>query len=1041
MISQKRYERLCELFTATFELSAQERAAALAQRCADDPSLRDEVEAMVARHAEDAAVLGTAALGVDATALRSGVRPAANLEGKRISHYHLKRAIGAGGMGAVYEAVQERPRRTVAVKVMNRGLRSRSSARRFEYESQILGRLRHPGIAQVFEAGTFQENDEAVPYFAMEYIPGARTISQYANSTRLGTQERLELFIKVCHAVHHGHQKGVIHRDLKPANILVDGNGEPKIIDFGVARSTDSDMAVTTLQTDVGQLIGTLQYMSPEQCAADPHDLDTRSDIYSLGVVLFELLTDQLPYDVTKSPVHEAVQVVREATPIKPSTIDRTLRGDLETITLKALEKDRERRYASAIDLAQDLRRYLNHEPIQARPPSAMYHLRRFVRRNRPMTFAAATIVLVLVGGIVATSWQSVLADDARELAVQARDEEAKQRLLANDARELAVQARDEEADQRRLAEAVYEFMHHTLTAFPPGHHDITLREVLDGAAATIDGEFPDQPLVEAEVRYMIWSMYANLGEYALAEPHARQMLAIRRRELGAEDPQTLAGMDLLARVLQLQGNLAEAERLFSQVLETRRRVLDEENNLTFEVMNNLALVMYKDHRAKDAEPLLRRVVEFQRRHFGDEHTETLTSMNNLALVLSEQGKLAEAEPFYRRTLEIGRRTAGNEGSISKINNLAWHYLDMGKPAQAEPLFLEALELIPRVHHEAHPNILLTTEGLAEALRTMDRFDEGEQLLRKTLQTIRSHYGPENATTLAAMNYLAVFLQKAEDPQKFAEAEPLLRESLEINRRTRGEHTATAHALHNLAMQLWWQGDLAAAEPLLDQAIELYRQIGGEESSNTLHALHGYAGLLADLERPAEAEKVYQQVLEARRRILGEENASTLTSMNRLAMLYHKQGRNEKAEPLFHQLLEFDRHRYGEEHSSTIGSMLNLASAWREMGKLDEAEALFTKALETAKRVLPAGDRMIANCQSGYGVCLTKLEQFPEAQEQLLAAYERIKGTIGEGEQRTLKRLVELYEAWGKAEEAEKWRALVEEPAEQLQVLEEGEAG
>ena len=483
MISQERYERLCELFTATFELSAEQRSAVLAERCDDDPSLRDEVEAMVARHAEDAAVLGTSALGVDATVLR----PAANLEGKRISHYHLKRAIGAGGMGAVYEAVQERPRRTVAVKVMNRGLRSRSSARRFEYESQILGRLRHPGIAQVFEAGTFQENEETVPYFAMEYIPGARTISQYANSTRLSTPERLELFIKVCHAVHHGHQKGVIHRDLKPANILVDGNGEPKIIDFGVARSTDSDMAVTTLQTDVGQLIGTLQYMSPEQCAADPHDLDTRSDIYSLGVVLFELLTDQLPYDVTKSPVHEAVQVVREATPIKPSTIDRTLRGDLETITLKALEKDRERRYASAIDLAQDLRRYLNHEPIQARPPSAMYHLRRFVRRNRPMAFAAAAIVLVLVGGIVATSWQSVLANDARELAVQARDEEADQRTKAE--------------TEKALAEAVYEFMHHTLTAFPPGHHDITLREVLDGAAATIDGEFPDQPLVEAEVR------------------------------------------------------------------------------------------------------------------------------------------------------------------------------------------------------------------------------------------------------------------------------------------------------------------------------------------------------------------------------------------------------------------------------------------------------------------------------------------------------------------------------------------------------------
>ncbi|MEE9129096.1 MAG: serine/threonine-protein kinase [Phycisphaerales bacterium] len=694
MISQERYERLCESFTATFQLSAQERAAVLGERCADDPSLRDEVEAMVAGHAEDASPLASAALGLDAAALTACVGPATNLEGKRISHYHLKRAIGIGGMGAVYEAVQERPHRTVAVKVMNRGLRSRSSARRFEYESQILGRLRHPGIAQVFEAGTFKDNDESVPYFAMEYIPGARTISEYAKSTNLGTRERLELFIKVCHAVHHGHQKGVIHRDLKPANILVDGNGEPKIIDFGVARSTDSDMAVTTRQTDVGQLIGTLQYMSPEQCAADPHDLDTRSDIYALGVVLFELLTDQLPYDVTKSPVHEAVQVVREATPIRPSTIDRTLRGDLETITLKALEKDRERRYPSAVDLAQDLRRFLNHEPIQARPPSAMYHLHRFVRRNRPMAFAAAAIVVVLVGGIVTTSRQAVMANDARELAVQARDEEADQRAKA-------------ETD-KALAEAVYEFMHHMLTAFPPGHHDITLREVLDGAAETIDGEFPDQPLVEAEVRYMIWSMYVKLGDYHLAEPHAREMVAIRERELGEEDPQTLLAMDRLARGLNHQGKRTLAERLFRQVLDSRRRVLGEEHYLTVEVMNNLGMVLQEDGRAKEAEPLIRRAWEVQARIFGDEHTETLTSMNNLALALTRQGKLADAEPLYERSLEIRRKTVGNEdpGTITNMNNLAWHYLDMDKPAEAEPLFREALELSRRVHGETHPRIV-----------------------------------------------------------------------------------------------------------------------------------------------------------------------------------------------------------------------------------------------------------------------------------------------------------------------------------------------
>ncbi|MEE8154216.1 MAG: serine/threonine-protein kinase [Phycisphaerales bacterium] len=1026
MISQERYERLCELFTATFELSAQERAAVLAERCADDPSLRDEVEAMVARHAEDASPMDSAALGVDLAALRSCVRPATNLEGKRISHYHLKRAIGAGGMGAVYEAVQERPHRTVAVKVMNRGLRSRSSARRFEYESQILGRLRHPGIAQVFEAGTFKDNDESVPYFAMEYIPGARTISEYAKSTNLGTRERIELFIKVCHAVHHGHQKGVIHRDLKPANILVDGNGEPKIIDFGVACSTDSDMAVTTLQTDVGQLIGTLQYMSPEQCAADPHDLDTRSDIYALGVVLFELLTDQLPYDVTKSPVHEAVQAVREATPIRPSTIDRTLRGDLETITLKALEKDRERRYASAVDLAQDLRRFLNHEPIQARPPSAMYHLHRFVRRNRPMAFAAAAIVVVLVGGIVTTSRQAVIADDARQLAEQARDEEADQRAKA-------------ETDKARK-EAVYEFMHEMITGEATGDpaltavelRGLTVSEMVHRAAATIDGEFPDQPLVEAEVRYMILGMYYKFGDYHLAEPHAREMVAIRERELGEDDPETLVAVNILAEMVQYQhGRNAEAARLYRRVLDSRHRVLGEEHYLTVEAMGNLGLMLQEDGRAKEAEPLHRRAVEGNRRIFGDESQETLTSMNNLALALSRQGKLADAEPLYKRTLEIGRRTAGNEGSISKINNLAWHYLDMGKPTEAEPLFRELLDLSRRVHGETHPRIVLSTDSLATALRMMDRFDEGERLLRQTLDTVRDQLGNEHPTTLLGMNRLALLLQKAEKAQKYAEAEPLLREALEIRLRTQGDHNpATANAMHNLAMQLRWQGDLAASEPLFDQAIELYRQIGGEEHWGTLHALDNYAGLLGDLDRPAEAEEVCRQVLEVRQRVLGDEDPATLLSMSRLATLYHKQGRNEHAEPLFRQVLESNRRRHGEEHSNTIGSMVNLALAWREMGKLEQAEALCREAIETAMRVLPADDRIIAMCQSGYGACLTKLEQFPEAEERLLAAYERLKETIGEGEQQTLQRLVELYEAWGKPDEAAQWRAKLFELAD-----------
>ncbi len=365
---------------------------------------------------------------------------------RRIGHYTVKRLIGTGGMGAVYEAVQEQPRRVVALKVLRAGIAGKSALRRFEYESQLLARLRHPGIAQVYEAGTHESEHGAVPFFAMEYIPGARTITDFAAAKKLGTRERMELLARVCDAVHHGHQKGIIHRDLKPGNILVDSAGDPKIIDFGVARATDSDMAVTTLQTDIGQLIGTLQYMSPEQCAADPHDIDTRSDVYALGVVLYELLCGKMPYDVSRSAIAEATRKIREEEPAKLSTLDRTLRGDPETIALKALEKERERRYRSAADLADDIRRCLKGEPISARPPSVAYQVRVFAKRHRVLVVAVIVVVAVMTAAAAVSGRYWYDAARARDAAIAALK-------AADEARSAEVEAKSREREARRAAE------------------------------------------------------------------------------------------------------------------------------------------------------------------------------------------------------------------------------------------------------------------------------------------------------------------------------------------------------------------------------------------------------------------------------------------------------------------------------------------------------------------------------------------------------------------------------------------------------------
>ncbi len=907
-----------------------ERAAFLAAHC-PDPALRARVEAILAAHEGAGGFLGRPADPAGTGAFAPGpddeadvpAAPPAEGPGTRIGPYKLLRQIGEGGMGVVWMAEQEKPvRRMVALKVIKPGMDSRQVVARFEAERQALALMDHLNIAKVLDAGTTAGGR---PYFIMELVKGV-PITKFCDEHRLTPRERLELFIPVCRAVQHAHQKGVIHRDLKPSNVLVclyDGRPVPKVIDFGVAKALHQKLTDRTMFTEFGAVIGTLEYMAPEQAELSQLDIDTRADLYSLGVLLYELLTGTTPFDrkrLRQAAFDELLRMIREEEPPRPSTrlsgsdelpsiaanrrtepkkLGRLVRGELDWIVMKCLEKDRARRYETASGLADDLRCYLAHEPVEAGPPSAVYRVRKFVRRNKGPVAAAAAGLLLLVAGVAGSTWQAVRA--TREAA---RANQAEQR------------ARDEAA----VAQAVNGFVNNDLLGKADAEdvvnpdmtpiRDIKLRTVLDRAAAAIGGKFENQPLVEASLRWTLGNTYTTLKEFDAAQPHAERAYEIRRRELGEEHLSTMDALILLG-------------------------IIDVEKT-----------------RPEQAGPRLAKVLEVRRRELGDDHRDTLFVSYLLALTQMDRGNDARAEQLLARTLDGQRRVLGEDYRDTRTTAfyLAVLYMRQGKYDQAESLFAKNLEVSRRVFGENHTNTAFHLEALSRYYQARERY---------------------------------------------AQAEPLRTQVLEIRRRRMGDdYLDTLRALAGLGDLYWAWGKPAQAEPLLVEAVDRTRRKQGEDNRLTRHAQQRLAAVMTDLGKYAEAESLYARLVEGFRRT------------------------NNPDVPTFTEAL--------------AGQGQNLL----KQQKYAEAEPMLRECLAIRERARP-DEWTIFSARSMLGECLLGRKRYAEAEPLLVQGYEGLK--IREAMIRPInkaralreaaERVVWLYEAWGKPEQAAAWRAKLAETA------------